>query len=134
MGVPSRARWWRPFWVFCLAAIVVVALVQYFYQGFLLGTVLEGVALALVCFGISYYIRVKPNQTVNRAIWILLGITPIGFLIMLVLIFTVYYFLIPYLGILSTSIIVFAVPYVIGAFIGDWIGKKRSYRLFMWPL
>ena len=84
-------------------------------------------------FGIAYYIRVKPNRAVNRGVFIFLGITPIGFLFCIALVFTVYYSLIPYLGILPTSIIVFVAPYVIGAFIGDWIGKRRNYRLPMSP-
>lgn len=129
----SRPWWWRPFWGFSIAAIIVVAIIQYFYQGYLAGTVLEGAALALVLFGTSYYIRIRPNQTVNRTIFIVLGVSPIGFAILIVFGLAFGRLMNTYLGIWPSLIITFTVPLTIGAFIGDWIGKRRNYRLPMTP-
>jgi hypothetical protein len=78
---PAKPWWWKPIWGIGLAGIVVMSLAEYFYQGVVLGTVMGGVALTLVLFGSSYYIRVRPNLTVNRAIWLFFGFSPIGFLL-----------------------------------------------------
>jgi uncharacterized membrane protein YfcA len=38
-----------------------------------------------------------------------------------------------YLGAWPSLIIALTVPTTIGAFIGDWIGRKRGYRLPFYP-
>ena len=89
-----------------------------------------GVAVSFLCVGIAYYIRIKPSRRVNRGIYILLGVSPIGFVLWIVLALSgVGRLLTNYLGVWPSLIIGFTVPYIIGAFIGDWIGKRRSYRL-----
>ena len=118
---------WRQLWGFCIAAIVVVAIIQYFYQGFLLGTVLEGVALVSALTAISYYIRVRP--WLNRAAYILLGVTPIGLLIFLAFGAAFSKTMISYLGPWPSLVIDFTLPFIIGPFIGDWIGKRLNYRI-----
>jgi hypothetical protein len=129
MKASSKPWLWRPLWSFCIASIVVMAIIQYFYLAFPVVTVLEGVVLVSVLLGISYYIRIRTSLAVNRAVYILLGITPIGFCLMLVLGFSVGRVTLAYLGPWPSFIIIFLVPYAIGAFIGDWIGRKRNYQL-----
>ena len=90
---------------------------------------LTGVGLAFLCTGIAYYIRVKPSRRVNKGAYIPLGISPIGFTLWIVYVLTIGRQATNYLGVWPSLILGFTVPYVIGAFIGDWIGKRRNYRL-----
>jgi hypothetical protein len=70
----------------------------------------------------------------NRAVYILLGITPIGFgLWILLAVSGIGRFLTTHLGLLPSFIVTFTVPYTTGAFIGDWIGRRRNYRLPLSP-
>jgi len=97
-----------------------------------MGTILEGVVLTSVLLGTSYYVRIRPRFTVNRAIWILFGITPIGFFIFAIL------FASGIGGYFGNTLggwftLIDFIPFVIGAFIGNWIGKRRNYRLPMTP-
>jgi len=92
------------------------------------------VALTLVCICIAYYIRVRQSMKVNRALYILLGITPIGFGLWIIWCISGIGRLITSLsGALPSLLISWAVCYGIGAFIGDWIGKRRNYRLPLSP-
>jgi hypothetical protein len=133
MKVPSRLRWWMPFWAFVIATTVALGFISYFYLNQPLLGVLEAEAFAFVLICVAYYIRVRPNLKVNRGIYILLGITPIGFLLWVAEVFALSrFFAISSIGwplLLTASVI----PFVIGAFIGDWIGKKRSYLLPLSP-
>lgn len=95
---------------------------------------LEGVALSFVLLGFVYYIRVKSNLNVNRALYVLLGISPIAFLLMVTVVVSgLGHFMTANIGVWSSLTISFTVPCVIGAFIGDWIGKKRGYQLPLSP-
>lgn len=87
-------------------------------------------ALTLVCIGIAYYIRVRPSMKVNRALYILLGITPIGFGLWVIwAVSGIGRLIINMIGAFPSLLISWAVCYSTGALIGDWIGKRRNYRL-----
>jgi hypothetical protein len=129
----ARPWWWKPMWGISLVGIVVVALVEYFYQEVFLGTVLEGVALTVVLLGASYYIRVRPNLTVNRAIWLFFGFSTIGFLLFAAEAIA----MMPFVSIGSLpdpfALPATVAPFVIGIYLGNWVGKKRNYRLPLSP-
>jgi hypothetical protein len=129
----ARPWWWKPMWGIGLVGIVVVALVGYLYQGVSLGTVMEGVALTLVLFGASYYIRVRPHLTVNRAIWLFFGFSPIGFLLFAAEAIAMK----PFINIGSLpdplAIPALVIPFALGIYLGNWIGKRRDYRLPLSP-
>ncbi len=129
----SKPWWWKPLWIFTLLATIVSGAAGFLLFDIPLARAIGGVALTFICIGFAYYIRVRPSLTVNRALYILLGITPLGFsLMMLYVVSGIGSFIAAHLGPVP-NLIGFIVPYVVGAFIGDWIGKRRNYVLPMTP-
>jgi hypothetical protein len=67
---------------------------------------------------------------VNRATYILFGISPIGFgLWIFYAVSRIGRFLTSHIGNWASLIVGFTVSHIIGAFAGDWIGKRRNYHL-----
>ena len=129
----SKPWWWKPLWIITLLATIVSGAAGFFLLDVSLARAAGGVTLTFICIGFAYYIRVRPSLTVNRALYILLGITPLGFsLMMLYVVSGIGSFIAAHLGPVP-NLIGFIVPYVVGAFIGDWIGKRRNYILPMTP-
>ncbi len=129
----TKPWWWKLLWIITLLATIVSGAAGYFLLGIPLERAAGGVALTFICIGFAYYIRVRPSLTVNRALYILLGITPLGFsLMMLYVVSGIGSFIAAHLGPVP-NLIGFIVPYVVGAFIGDWIGKRRNYILPLSP-
>jgi len=113
-----------------LLTIIASGVVGYFLLHVPLERMLGGVALTFLGIGFAYYIRIKPSRKVNRGIYVLLGISPIGFSLWIVYALSgIDRFSTTHLGPEVSLIVGFTVPYIIGAFIGDWIGKRRNYRL-----
>jgi len=128
MTKKPKPRWWKPLWIAILFLTIASGFVSYFLLNVSLERTVSAVALTFFCIGIAYYIRVKPSMRVNRALYILLGITPLGFVL------SVAYAL--FIGRYVTgwlwgwfNIIVTIGILIASAFIGDWIGKRRSYQL-----
>ena len=124
----SKPRWWRPLWIVSLLGIIISGLVL-FLSGYVpLERMIFGLVLAFLCVGVAYYIRVRPSMKVNRALYVLLGITPFGFVISVAYaVFLGRYvtgWLMGWFNIIVTIGILIA-----GGFIGDWIGKQRNYQL-----
>ena len=90
-----------------------------------------GLAITFLMIGFAYYIRIKPSRKVNRGVYILLGFSPIEFCLWLLYAFSGIGRFLTTLGPWGSlvSMLLFPIPYIIGAFIGDWIGKRRNYRL-----
>jgi len=131
----SKPRWWKPLWMTVLFMAIVFGAVSYFLLHYPLGSVIAGMAISLLGIGIAYYIRVRPSTNMNRAIYICVGITPIGWGLWIVFIALsgVGRLLTTYLGYGPGLVIGFIVPLTIGASIGDWIGKRRNYQLPLSP-
>jgi len=126
--------WWKPLWIATILAAIAFGVAGYFLLDVPLARAVGGVALTFLCMGFAYYIRVRPSIKVNRSLYILLGITPIGFgLWILYALSGIGMFVTTHFGAWTSLIISFTVPYAIGAFIGDWIGKRRNYILPLTP-
>ena len=136
---PSKPKWWNPFSILSVISLVGSGVFTYFFLhgGFVRIIIYE--IIFLFVLGGAYYFRVRPSKKVNKAVYILVGITPIGFGL------TILYAL--FCGItgfakfimsfdplgpwLHLGIIIML--FTIGGFIGNWIGKKRDYRLPLSP-
>lgn len=135
-----KPRWWKHLWIAVLLTTIASGVVGYFFLRVPLERTVGGVALTFLIIGFAYYIRIKrnlwlrPSMKMNRGLYVLLGISPIGFGLWVVLCLSgLGRLLTNYLGVWPSLIISFTVPYIIGAFIGDWIGRRRNYRLPLCP-
>jgi hypothetical protein len=124
----SKPVWWRPLWTTVVILAIASGILAFFVLHMPFQQVVTGTAFAFVCIGIAYYIRVKPSFKVNRALYVLLGITAFGFVV------TAAYAVL--LGRYVTSwllgwfnIIVIVGILIAGGYVGDWIGKRRNYQL-----
>lgn len=132
--VKGPKLWWKLLWVAVIMSTVALGAASFLLTRIPLERIVCGVALTLVCIGITYYIRIRTSRRVNRVVYILIGITPIGFVIWIVLAVSgIGGWLTYHFGVWPSIIISFTVPYIIGAFIGDWIGRRRDYRLPLSP-
>jgi hypothetical protein len=133
----SKPWWWKPLWIAVLLTTIASGVVGYFLLHAPLERVMGGLALTFLGIGIGYYIRVRPSMKVNRALYIALGALGTWFIVFFGGAFIILTTGLPppfaYLGPLGGFIIFFIAPYIIGAFIGDWIGRRRNYRLPLSP-
>ena len=130
---PSKPKWWKPFWI--LIAISMVGSGVLIYCILLLGEFVRFIIMFSLFVGFTIYIRVRPSKKKNKVFYILFGITLIGFglwvLYALICGITNFCKFIvsfkPFGYWLQWGIILGL--FTIGGFIGNWIGKKRDYRL-----
>lgn len=101
-------------------------------------TTIVVLAVALT-FGFAYYIRAKPSLTGNRVFFIAIGFFCIGFLFwalvtLLILHSGLRWAIMDATGDLGnnlTALGTLIICWILGGFIGDWIGKKRKYVIPM---
>ncbi len=136
---PSKPKWWKPLWILTAISMVGSGVFSYFLlPGELVLIIILEIIFSLV-LGVAYYIRVRPSIKVNKLVYIFFGITPIGFglVILYALICGITNFskfimsFKPFGSWLQIGIIIGLLT--IGGFIGNWIGKKRDYRLPLSP-
>jgi hypothetical protein len=84
------------------------------------------VTAPLIAF--AYYIRTTSSLALWRAIWIMVGIGLVGFHIFLILNFLLIKTLSSIVGFLIPFSITMAIAVLVGAFVGDQIGKRRHYK------
>jgi len=136
---PSKTKWWKPLWILTAISMVGSGVFSYFFlHGELIYIIIYEIMFSLV-LGAAYYFRVRPSIKVNKLVYILFGITPIGFgfVILYALICGITNFskfimsFTPLGSWLQLGIIIGL--FTIGGFMGNYFGKKRDYRLPLSP-
>jgi DNA-binding transcriptional ArsR family regulator len=132
---PNKARL-KAIWLICSMIFALLA----FFLWYALNTPIYRLIMALFVAQVGsaflYYIRVKPEKT-GRVVWIVLGISVIGGVFWLLLQGVVNqtgfrFLLYRFAGNVGFDLFALnslVILWTLGAFVGDWIGKKRKYRL-----
>jgi hypothetical protein len=135
---PQKPQWWkqsvRSFWI-SMGAVSFVAMIIIYVIVIDLGILppiqlVLAIAIGIPMYAMSYYFRKVATKRMWRAVFIALGAGGIGFWCLalpIALFFGSTIQLIPFWLRLP---LLYILP-VIGAFIGDWFGKKRDYRPWM---
>jgi hypothetical protein len=133
----TKPWWWKPLWLVTMLAAIASAATGFFLFDVPLTRAIRAVVLTFLGLSIAYYIRVRPSITVNRAVYIIFGASATGLTVQfgtaLIIAATGLPPPINFLGFLGFVILFMITPNVIGAFIGDWIGKRRNYLLPLTP-
>jgi hypothetical protein len=145
-----KPRWWRTFWIFqaVLAVIsLIINLELYFYGHMDLNRLVYQSTISIIgSIGISYMlthilrdvISEKGRAKLNRIMYVGAGTFILGF-IFWILQFKIMQVTGAFAMVDNTvggdvfAVVSLIVYYVIGAFIGNWVGKKRAYYLPEWP-
>ncbi|OLS20428.1 MAG: hypothetical protein ThorAB25_28310 [Candidatus Thorarchaeota archaeon AB_25] len=136
---PQKPQWWkrsvRSFWL--SVGVVSFATMVIIYSILISLGILPpihlflGVAVGIPMYALSYYFRTVATKRTWRVVFILLGSCFIGFWFILAPL-TI---LLSYLSISLPWWLGWPLPMilslVVGAFIGDWLGKRRDYRPYM---
>jgi len=88
-----KPLWWRPLWIAMVVRTSVSGLVYVLFFQVTLERVIALSFFAFACLGFAYYIRVRPSIEINRAVNIMFGISPIGFGLSSVWIFTIGFYI-----------------------------------------
>ena len=129
----TKPAWWKPLWIVSALGIIIPMIVLFLIGYAPLERVILGLVLAFLCLGGAYYIRVRPSITVNRLVYIGLGIG-IGWVMWVIYAVSgIGRWVTDTLGVWPSLIIGFAVLYTVGALIGDRIGKRRNYQVPLSP-
>jgi len=133
----TKPWWWKPLLMASILICIVSAVAGFFLFDVSLARAVAGLALSFLGICFAYYIRVRPSMNVNRVMYILLGGSVTFWIIFGGGAFIIWATGLPpparYLGPWISLILVQIAPWIIGAFIGDWIGKRRNYILPMTP-
>jgi DNA-binding transcriptional ArsR family regulator len=144
-----KPKWWRKFWIaqtIIGTALLVISLVLYFLGYADANRLYQSIISIISAIGIAYMIThilrdvlsEKARLRLNRAMYVFLGIFIIGFFLWIALMTFLRASGIDMLigntfGSAPSAILSFILCYVIGAFIGNWLGKRRNYHLPQWP-
>jgi hypothetical protein len=128
----SKPYWWKPLWVVTVLGIIVSGVISFLIFHVPLERAILGLVLAFLCVGVAYYIRVRPSIKVNRALYVLLGITPLGFVLSVAYAFFIGRYVTGWLWGWFNIIVTVGIL-ITGALIGDWLGKRRNYQLPLSP-
>ena len=127
----SKPKYWKKLWIAVIISYIgTIIFSLLFFQTNIIRTLLLGLIFG-IALGIAYYIRIRPSLKINKALYIMLGVTPIGFGLWLLYMFIGMNRFLVSLGswYIQLNILIMISLFVIGGFIGNWIGKKVDYRL-----
>ena len=133
----SNPWWWKPLLIVSILIPIVFAVVGFFLFDVALARAVVGLALSFLGICFAVYIRVRPSMNVNRVLYIVLGGSVAFWIVFGGGAFIIWATGLPpparYLGPWISLILIQYAPWIIGAFIGDWIGKRRNYLLPLNP-
>jgi hypothetical protein len=127
--VQPKPKWWNLYWIVIFASTIIVGVTLPIFQQIPWETALVCLCLVLVFEGLAYYGRVKPSITLNRFMYILMGV-PIGFVLwfILALFNRAIVFGSGVDGNPVNFIVSLSICFGVGAVIGDLIGRARHYK------
>ena len=126
--------WWKPVWLISFVLTVVFGAVGCLLLDPVVLEVFGVMAVTLIFVGFSYYINARSAVKANRAMYIMLGLTVIGFFLWLIWAMSgIGKWVTHAVGSDPSLLISLVVCYGTGALIGDLIGKKRNYVLPVAP-
>ena len=127
----SKPKYWKRFWIAVIISYIgTIIFSLLFFQTNIIRTLLLGLIFG-IAIGIAYYIRIKPSLKTNKILYIMFGVTPIGFGLWLLYGLTGMSRFLISLGswYIRLNILIMISIFVIGGLIGNWIGKKKDYRI-----
>ena len=95
----------------------------------ILQQVTVGSVLGSILMGVAYYLRFRYSErALNRGLYVFLGATPLGFCLNVAYVVFLGRYVTGWLMGWFNSIVTVGIL-ITGALIGDWIGKRRNYKL-----
>jgi DNA-binding HxlR family transcriptional regulator len=131
---PQDTRILKAWFILIIANIIITV-----FMGFFLKIPIERQAIILSILllgsGFAFYIRVKPSKSGNRAFFVAVGIVGIGFVLWfivtsLVLFSGLRWQIVGATGNVGDNFVALTtliICWIVGGFIGDFIGRKRNY-------
>ena len=131
---PRDMRTFKAWFVLIVATVVLTVFTGYFLRIPLERQVII-LTIVLLSSGFAFYIRVKPSKSGNRAFFIAVGVIGIGFILWFVVTSIVLFSGLRWQIISSTGnvgdnfvfLTTLLICWIVGGFIGDFIGRKRNY-------
>jgi hypothetical protein len=134
----KKSNWLKPYWIILTVSVIVVGVVSVLFFNVPLERAIPATVLILLATGFGYYIRVRPNVKFNRGVYVGLGVFVLGFMLWFFLMISLNATGIRRLidqtipdGVLA--LITLLLCYIAGGFVGDLTGKRRNYRLPLYP-
>ncbi|MDI9579003.1 MAG: hypothetical protein WC203_02625 [Candidatus Bathyarchaeia archaeon] len=137
-----KPKWWRKFWIvsgILAMAFLIIHLASYFLGYTDLAGFYRGILWIVGAIGITYMIQhiikevisEKSQLKMQRILLFVFGIVGIGGFLWIALMGFFYLSGIrsafsPVLDNLSFAVILLIISYIVGAFVGDWISKRRT--------
>jgi hypothetical protein len=110
---------------------VVVSLVLYAWQWAPFWWVLPVGTVCEVSLVLGYYARVRPNLTLNRMFFMMVGYSGIGLPLFILEALALKPFVNVGAAPWPVAFALIIIPFAVGVYIGDWIGKRRNYQLHL---
>jgi len=132
----QKPRWWKrtakSFWILFVVLpyfVILILLDVLITAGFAEARFFfEYMIVTALLIALVYYVRTTSLPALWRAIWVMVGIGVVGFPLFMVLNFLLIKTLSLVIGFLIPFSITMATSVLVGAFVGDQIGKRRHYK------